>query len=481
MPDHRTVAAVYEYRDLTGQVRYRKTRFDPKDFVLERWTGQGWEYGLNGSGKLLYRLPELIAADPKAPVFLVEGEKDVEALRELGYTATTPGGSSDWRPEMASHLVKRHVVIIPDQDSPGQKAAETWQSALEPVTASLRVLPLPAPDFSDWMRAGGSKEALDALLAAPEGMGPFGLVSEVEAAPIHWLWRGYIPSGKLTIVEGDPGCGKSTFLLDLAARLSTGRCMPMSDEPVATGGVVVISGEDSAADTIRPRLEAAGADLSVIAHLPLGHPFTIPKDIGMLRRVVKHVKAKLVILDPLGCFLPDGIDENHNQSVRRALGPVAALADEMGAAVIALRHLTKVTGGPAKYRGLGSIGIGGAARAVLAVNPDLNYEDCYVISRVKGNLGAPVDPLKYRLLERGGAVAVEWLGDSATTWLRMFLKGRTLLGREIRDAGKHHGSEVLVQVRERGLKEGWLVQHGTGVKGDPAFYSLRGDEEDETI
>lgn len=160
------IGATYDYRDEAGQLLYQVVRFVPKDFRQRRpGPAGGWEWSIKGARRVLYRLAELLASPFEDPVFVVEGEKDAEALAAMGLTATTNvGGAGKWRPEYTACLKGRHVVILPDNDDAGRTHGQAVAEALAPVAASVRVVNLPGlpakGDVSDWLKAGGTKEAL---------------------------------------------------------------------------------------------------------------------------------------------------------------------------------------------------------------------------------------------------------------------------------------------------------------------------------
>jgi hypothetical protein len=170
--DARCIAATYDYTDEAGCLRYQVVRFDPKDFRQRRPDGSGgWAWDIKGVERLLYRLPELLAADTSQTVFIPEGEKDVDALRELGLVATcNPGGAGKWQSRFAGPLRDRHIVILPDNDETGQGHARQVAESLAEVAASVKVLLMPdlpvAGDVSDWLDAGGTAEELARLAAA---------------------------------------------------------------------------------------------------------------------------------------------------------------------------------------------------------------------------------------------------------------------------------------------------------------------------
>lgn len=244
------------------------------------------------------------------------------------------------------------------------------------------------------------------------------LLSTVEPERVDWIWRGRIPKGKLTIVEGDPGDGKSTITIDLAARVSIGTPWPDGEE-CEVGGVVLCNAEDGLADTIRPRLDAAGGDAErvlALAAVPEGDSerlLSVPKDLEIIRRGIERVGATVVVIDPLSAFLSGGVNTHRDADVRRALAPMAKLAEDTGAAVVVVRHLNQTQGGNPLYRGQGSIGIVGAARSALLVARHPEDEDLRVLASLKSNLAEPAPSLTFALVESdNGSPRVDWKGET---------------------------------------------------------------------
>ena len=243
-------------------------------------------------------------------------------------------------------------------------------------------------------------------------------MQDVQPELVSWLWQDRIPLGKLTLLDGDPGLGKSTIMFDLAARVSTGAQMP-DDSPGLSGGVVILTAEDGLADTVVPRLNAAGANLDRIVVLKAVHlkdverPPSIPEDLDAVQEAIAMVDAKLVIVDPLVAYLSGDVNSWRDQDVRRSLHPLANLADEMRIALVAIRHLTKGSGGHAVYRGGGSIGIIGAARSGLLVAKDPDDETGRVLAVVKSNLAPEAPSLSYHIETAENATSrIVWGGES---------------------------------------------------------------------
>ena len=256
------------------------------------------------------------------------------------------------------------------------------------------------------------------------------VLADVNIEKVAWLWPGRIPLGKLTILDGDPGLGKSTITLDVAARLTCGlpmpACAPVSALPPAK--VILMSTEDGLGDTIRPRLEAAGAQLDhVISFNAMEVPIemtgstqlrvasravSLPFDIPNLERVIVDHVAKLVVIDPLMAFLDESVHAHNDQSVRRALWPLCQMAERTGAAILVVRHLNKQPGRNVIYRGGGSIGIIGAVRSGLIVCKDPDAPHQRLLGVTKSNLCRPAKALRYELVEAVPAPRISWLCET---------------------------------------------------------------------
>lgn len=241
-------------------------------------------------------------------------------------------------------------------------------------------------------------------------------LSELTTRPVSWLWSMRLALGKLAVLEGDPGLGKSLLSLDLCARLSTGRPMPDGSPGPGIGNSIVLNAEDGAEDTIRPRLEALGADLARVFILrPDGDapPLRLPSDTSVLERALAETGAKLVVIDPLVAFLGPYALGGSDQAMRQALLPLARLAETYACCILLILHLNKGGGTHAVYRGSGSIGLLGACRSAWLIGPDPATPGQCVLAQVKNNL-APAQPsLAYAVaIAAGGPPALSWLGPS---------------------------------------------------------------------
>lgn len=241
----------------------------------------------------------------------------------------------------------------------------------------------------------------------------------VKPQAVEWLWRNRIPQAALCVMDGDPGIGKSTITLDLAARITEGRPLPDGTHGlVGPQNVLLLGAEDALGNTVRPRLEAAGADLSRVMALTgvrddnhKNRPLSFPEDTDILERVIVNTGAKLVIIDPIMAFLSQTVNSSSDQEVRRVLTPLAAIAERSGATILMVRHLRKTNDGPLLYQGGGSIGIVGAARAGLAVVRDPDDDSLCILKQSKTNLGPWPPPIGYALVGGGAGgrmASVKW-------------------------------------------------------------------------
>jgi AAA domain len=239
-------------------------------------------------------------------------------------------------------------------------------------------------------------------------------LSEVRARPIDWLWRGYIPLRKVTILDGDPGLGKSTLLLDLACRGSVGGVAPTGEPLGDAFTTIYVTAEDDAEDTILPRVVRAGGDPS---RFHLLRKLVLPDQIDRLEATASSLRARLIVIDPLMAYLGDEVKTNDDHRVRRAMEPLAEMAASLDAAVVAIRHLNKRAGDDAIYRGGGSIGFTGLARSVLAVGRDPEDHDRMILAPIKLNVARRPPSLAYRIVADGDyePAHIAWDGTSDRT------------------------------------------------------------------
>ena len=235
-------------------------------------------------------------------------------------------------------------------------------------------------------------------------------MSDHVPTPRQWLWPGRIPMGCLTLLDGDPGTNKSTLIYEIAARVTMGRAMFGSDETHAPANVVLLQAEDTL-DYIYNRLTACGANLDrVLTYDRQGPLIVLPRDVQRIETLIREQQVRFLAIDPLMNFLTGSA--NNYQAVQRSLGPLVAMAEHTGVAVVLARHLNQSGGSNPLYRGLGSIGVMGAVRSGLLLAVDPADAARRVLAQTKTNLGAISESLSLRPVDRGEGVAIEWLGTS---------------------------------------------------------------------
>jgi hypothetical protein len=383
------------------------------------------------------------------------GESDLMAAVDSGLVhvmcGTTGEGSvaghhahRDWLLE----LQPAEVIVWGDLDDAGkkgaQKRAEWWSSQGAPVRVPVLPAELgPKGDVRDFLLgapAGRGKAArdpvggaadLDALADhaplttprsgdAPHLAPKLVRMSDVEPEPIKWLWEPYIALRKITVAEGNPGCGKTFVTLAIAAAITRGWPLPLPDGTMPVNGartpanVLLMTCEDGLGDTIRPRLDSAKADVQRVFALEGAidaegkrRPFTLA-DVGVLDRALTEVKPALVIIDPIQGFLGADVDMHRANEVRPLLSGLSELAERHNCAVVVIRHLRKSSSDHAVQRGLGSIDFAAAARSILLFAENPLEPGQYVIAHTKSSLAPRAGSLKFSLA--GGEFM--WAGAS---------------------------------------------------------------------
>ena len=235
-------------------------------------------------------------------------------------------------------------------------------------------------------------------------------MSEVQSQEIEWLWYPFIPYGKLTIIQGDPGDGKTTMVLNLAAKLSKGEALDENMKVTEPVNVIYQTAEDGLADTVKPRLELAGADCERIIVIDESDKSLSMVD-ERLEEAIVRTGARLLILDPIQAYLGGGMDMNRANEARDMTKKLGALAEKTKCAIILIGHMNKASGNKAAYRGMGSIDFFAVARSVLLVGRVEGEPNIRAVVQIKNNLAAFGHPKAFALSEDG----FKWLGDYEIT------------------------------------------------------------------
>ena len=307
-------------------------------------------------------------------------------------------------------------------------------------------------------------------------------MSDVQPEEVNWLWYPYIPFGKLTIIQGDSGEGKTTFVLAVISAMTKGDALPERDaaEPV---NVIYQTAEDGLADTIRPRLDALGADCSRVLVIDESKKELSLSD-ERIKQAIEETGAKLIVLDPLQAYLGADVDMHRANEVRPILKRLGAVAEQTGCAVVLIRHLNKMMGQKSGHRGMGSVDFQAAARSVLLVGRTKDDPYLRIVVPDKSSLAPEGDSIAFALDPQLGfqwkgycdCKADELLGGKSQVQTKTMAAEDEL--KKLLADGPASSEQVMVRAVELGISERTvkIAKQNLGVKsfrqGDKWYCAL---------
>ena len=429
----------YDYRDEKGKLLYQSCRYEPKAFKQRRPNGKGgWIWSVKDADKVLYDLRRLLK-NPDHNVFIPEGAKDCDRLKEAKLIATTNigGAKSPWLPEYTETLKGRRVVLIPDNDDPGRERVGRIARELLGVAKSVKILELPGlpdkGDVCDWFDNGGTREKLMRLVKKTEEFDPGSQpvlddsgelqtrrYDTIERKDVRWLWNQRFAIGKLNMLHGDPDLGKTWLTLYVISRVTTGR--PFCDgAECELGEALFVTAEDDPEDTIGPRLDRLGADshrvhdIVVVVVKGEERHLALDTNIPALDRwLAVHPDVSVVVVDPAAAFLGK-VNANSNSEVREVLTKLAKVAERHSVAFLMIDHLSK-SHEKAKLGGIGSVAWTAGPRCTWQLRADPDDPGRRLFLKGKVNIATePVKGLAFRLDSKAPEVVVWEKGEVKLT------------------------------------------------------------------
>lgn len=464
--------------------------------------------------------------DPAECVIIAEGYATAASIHEATGEAVAVAFNAGNLKAVAEAMRAKYpdtAITIAADDDRHLEINRGIQDATEAAQAVSGLLATPGRDgdFNDLHQADGAEAVAERIKsAAPitrRGLGTSEHIaittqlSTIDPEPIRWLWPNRIARGKLTMVAGDPKLGKSLITADLTARITAALAWPDNAGIAPRGNVIFASAEDDPSDTIRPRIEAAGGDVSRVfiigtvtdldkEGMPYERGFNLRNDAHRLETEIERIgDIAAVIVDPVTAYL-GGTDSHKNAEVRELLSPLSRLAAAHNVAVIAVSHLNKGSGTNALYRVSGSLAFTAAARTCWLVAKDQNDEQRRLMLPSGSNIAPDIGGLAYRIAttdtEVGEVPVLEWEPDpvdvdatdaltpdseekterqEAAEWLReLILEGR-MKSQDVQKAAKVAGWSWRTVQRARKIAGVETKREGFG-KGAVYWWDMRATE-----
>ena len=411
------VTKEYAYTNLSGCIVAYKYRYADKHFGWKTFNGKWerpkpWHYLYNWHNAQKFRT-----------VWVVEGEKDVDTLKNYGVGAVSlsDGAKSKWCDEYTEFFRGKSVTIIPDNDKSGADYANMIYSNIKDIAQKVVVVDLSKiwenipekADITDYLEQGGDFMKVRELANKAEPYEPkeikadkgITVLSELDLSNVNWLWYPYIPRGKITLLTADPGTGKTFFSLYLAAMVSTGRHFFGQSEADTRPPEKALyhTAEDGYSDTILPRLipmQPKLENIGIINETEKALSFT---DLERIENAMKFMKPALMVFDPLQAYLGAEVDMHRANEVRPVLSQLGMLAEKYDTAIILIMHNSKMAQNKALYRALGSIDIPAIARSILIMGKHPDNPNLKVVCHEKSSLAPHGKSFTFEIApDRGG-------------------------------------------------------------------------------
>ena len=309
------------------------------------------------------------------------------------------------RPDM------ERVFLCLDADKAGEDACKRLAALLPDTMSATRIQPC-MKDWNDVLvhRAEIPNRNYFKSIVLKEPSKPETVkiirMSDVELTPVEWLWKPYLPFGKLSVLQGNPGEGKTYFAMHLAAACTNGKLLP-NMERMEPFNVIYQTAEDGLGDTVKPRLIEAGADLDRVLVIDDSDVQLTLSDERIEKAIVEN-NARLVIIDPIQAYLGADVDMNRANEVRPIFMRLGQVAQRTGCAILLIGHLNKAAGMQSLQRGLGSIDIAAAVRSVMFIGKLKHDPTMRILTHEKSSLAPPGASLAFSLGDEGG---FRWVGE----------------------------------------------------------------------
>lgn len=396
---------VFVGRDADGHPRYASCRSTHAKFRKDI-SGSDKSFGFSYRGKdqqlLIFESPidlmsfiELFPKDWQKHSYLALGGVSAKALQQF----------------LSEHPDMERVFLCLDSDKAGEEACKRLATLLPDTMSVTRI----QPAMKDWNEVLVHRAEIPnrdyfktTVLKEPPKETPVKVIrmSDVEMTPVDWLWKPYLPFGKLSVLQGNPGEGKTYFAMYLAAACTNGKLLP-NMERLEPFNVIYQTAEDGLGDTVKPRLIEAGADLDrVLVIDDSSTPLTLSDE--RIEKAILENHAKLVIIDPIQAYLGADVDMNRANEIRPIFMRLGQVAQRTGCAILLIGHLNKAAGMQSLQRGLGSIDIAAAVRSVMFIGKLKHDPTMRILTHEKSSLAPPGASLAFSLGDESG---FHWVGE----------------------------------------------------------------------